>query len=1020
MRKLFLILMSLLACGLTALAQTATYHGTVLDAENNEPLIGVTVMPIGGGQGTATDLDGKFTLTVPSKVKQVKVSYVGMETVTVPLADNMVVKMKTAGTDLKDLVVIGYGSARKIGSVVGSVSVVGEKALENNPTATFIDALQGEVPGLNIYSNSGDPSSTDNSVTIRGINTLNAGRAPLYILDGAPISSTMFTTLNSDDIQNITVLKDAASVAIYGSRAANGVIVITSKKGRYGMKPRLTVRANYGWSQMVEDNVEMMNSAQYLEFRNKIGSPVPEDARKAAEDFGISTNWRDVTFDSHAPTYSVGAAMTGGSEMMSYYLSLDHYDAEGIITQSGMRRETLRVNLNSKLTDWFRVELQSNFGYSKYETNPEASTSSGIYTTNPMVFARLALPYDSPNYYTIGENGKPQFGQEAMYLHYSKLTSPDFNMGIRNTQRSRVTANINLSEQITPIPGLIIKAQQAVDAYDNRLSNKTIPYASFETPMGDVVGDVALGNLNTGISQESFSRLYSWTYTNTAEYSFNLKDLHHFILLAGQESIFERERGFGAYSRGHTDPRLMLLQQGTSVALSNLSESVRTTTFNSYFFKADYDYDNRYFLMASIRRDGSSKFAPGHRWSTFFSVGGMWNVKNEKFLNDVTWLDAATARISYGTTGNSFIEDYKFFGAVGPYVGGYGPDNIEVKDDRNNVIKIPNTTPATTIAQASNHLLTWETVRSFDVGFSLKTFNRFSVDLDFYHKTTKDMLMEIPWSYTTGFSGGWGNIGSMNNTGVEANITAQIITGRDWNWSVRANFNYNHNRITELFNGRDSYTLAGTGLRYEVGGTAGEFYTVRYLGVDPADGKQVWLDKNDNPTKVYNEEENSVMTGKSQFAPWTGGFGSTLSWKGLALQLDFNWAAKKYMTNNDAFFLQNAARGNTYNQTVEMLNVWTKPGDVTIYPNATETVQFDSRLIEDASFLRLKALTLSYSLPKNILNKIYFDKVLLHFTGRNLWTVTKFNGYDPEPQTNMYQFAYPNTRQYEFGIEVTI
>lgn len=1004
MRKLFLILLSLLACGLTAFAQTATYHGTVLDAETNEPLIGVTVMPVGGGQGIATDLDGKFTLTVPSKVKEVKVSYVGMETVTVPLADNMVVKMKTAGTDLKDLVVIGYGSARKLGSVVGSVSVVGEQTLENSPTATFIDALQGEVPGLNIFSNSGDPSSTNNSVRIRGVSSLNAGTAPLYILDGAPITAAVFTTLNSDDIQNITVLKDAASVAIYGSRAANGVIVITSKKGSYGMKPKLTLRASYGWSQMVEDNVQMMNSAQYLEFRDKIGSPLPVEAKDAVLKYGISTDWRKETFDSHAPTYSINASLSGGGDMMSYYLSLDHYDADGIITQSGMRRETLRVNLNSKLTDWFRVGLQTNLGYTKYETNPEAS-ASGIYTTNPMVFARIAFPYDSPNYYTIEENGKPAFGDRAMYLHYSKLTSPDFNTGIRDTHRTNVTANVNLSEQITPIPGLIIKAQQAVDAYDYRLSNKTLPYETFRTPMGDLVGDAALGDINTGLSQQRFERFYSWTYTNTAEYTFNLKDLHNFILLAGQESIFERQNGFGAYTEGHNDYRMMLLNQGTAVLMDNLSESIVTRTFNSYFFKADYDFDNRYFLSASLRRDGSSKFAPGHRWSTFYSVGGMWNAKNEKFLEDVAWFNQAQARISYGTTGNSSIGDYRFFGAVGMYIGGYGPDKI---------------TTATTVTNPANHLLTWETVRSFDVGMTLRVFDRFSGEFDFYHKTTKDMLMEIPWSFTTGFGSGWGNIGSMNNTGVDVNILAEIIKGRDWNWNVRANFNYNHNRITELFNGRDSFTVAGTGIRYEVGHAAGEFYNVRYLGVDPADGKQVWLDKNDNPTKVYNEEENSVMTGKSQFAPWTGGFGSTLSWKGLAFQVDFNWAAKKYMTNNDAYFLQNAAQGASQNQTVEMLNVWTKPGDVTIYPNASETIQFDSRLLEDASFLRLKALTLSYALPKDILKKIYLDNVVLHFTGRNLWTVTKFNGYDPEPQTNVFQFAYPNTRQYEFGIEVTI
>ncbi len=279
MRKLFLILMTLIVSGLAVSAQTRTYHGTVVDATTSEPLIGATVLPIGGGQGVATDVDGKFTLNVPASVKQVKVSYVGYAAKTVTLQNDMVVKLSSSDSDLDELVVLGYGSAKKLGSVVGSVAVVGEKQLENIPTATFVDALQGQVAGLSILSGTGDPGAPSNAIRIRGVNSLNAGNTPLFILDGAPVSSTVFTTLNPNDIQNITVLKDAASVAVYGSRAANGVIVITSKRGAMGERPKVTVRANYGWSQMVEDNVEMMDSKQYIEFRDRIGSPVSDNIR---------------------------------------------------------------------------------------------------------------------------------------------------------------------------------------------------------------------------------------------------------------------------------------------------------------------------------------------------------------------------------------------------------------------------------------------------------------------------------------------------------------------------------------------------------------------------------------------------------------------------------------------------------------------------------------------------------------------------------------------------------------------
>ena len=1006
MRKLFLILMTLMACSWSLSAQTRTYHGTVVDGSNNEPLIGATIMPVGGGQGVATDADGKFTLKVPANVKQAKVSYVGYATQTVAIRDNMVVKLASSDSDLDELVVLGYGSAKKIGSVVGSVAVVGEKQLENIPTATFIDALQGQVAGLSVLSSTGEPGAPSTAMRIRGVNSLQAGNTPLFILDGAPVSSTVFTTLNPNDIQSITVLKDAASVAIYGSRAANGVVVITSKKGAMGEAPKVTVRANYGWSQIVEDGVEMMDSRQYIEFRDKIGIPVTEEVRNLVDKYGISTNWRDEIFRSAAPTYSVDASLRGGSEIVNYYLSLNHFDQDGIVKHSNMRRETLKAALNVKVNNWLRVGLQTNLGYTKYETTSDVVSGGKVNINNPMVQARFFLPYDSPYYYHFDENGNIVYGDKAACMHYSvnKPYTQDFQASIWNRYRTRVTANANLYEQINPIEGLTIRAQQAVDAYDARINWETLPYESFTTPMGDHVGgkNVPVGSVNTGAEQQSFSRYYSFTYTNTAEYTFNINDLHNFTVLAGEESIISKTDGFGAFVTGYTDKRTMLLTQGVTVTPSDLTHSIVKESFNSLFFKLNYDFDNRYFFEATYRRDGSSKFAPGHRWANFFSVGGMWNAKNEKFLEPVDWLNELNVRISYGTTGNSSINNYLYFGTVGTYENGYGQGQTSWG-----------------LSNPANPDLTWETVKSFDVGLHFKVLNILSGDIDFYKKTTTDMLMNIPWSYTTGFGEGTGNIGSMTNTGVDLSLNADIIRTKDWYWGVRANLNYNKNEITELFNGRDYYTLGSTGTRYQVGHSAGEYYVVRYVGVDPRDGKQMWLDKNDNITKVFNEERDAVMTGKSLYAPWNGGFGTNLRWKGLGLQLDFVWAAKKYMMNNDAYFMNNAAQGTSVNQTVDMLDVWTKPGDITMHPGPSETVQFDDRLVEDASFMRLKNLTLTYSLPSKWMKAARLDNVTFHFTGRNLWTVTKYTGFDPEPSTNMYQFAYPNTRQYELGVEVT-
>ncbi|MDE6336130.1 MAG: TonB-dependent receptor [Muribaculaceae bacterium] len=1001
MRKLFSILMALMAFTCSIAAQNRTYHGIVVDADTKEPLIGVSILPLGGGVGTATDVDGKFTLTVPASVKQIKVTYVGMTPVTVNLADNMTVELKSETESLDDLVVMGYGSAKKAGSIVGSVSVVGSAQLENIPTATFIDALQGQVPGLNINSNSGDPSATQ-SVRIRGVNSLNAGITPLYVLDGAPIDETLFTNLNPNDIQNITILKDASAVAIYGSRAANGVIVITSKKGNLGEKPKVTLRANVGWSQMVEDGITMMNSDQYVHFRDLIGRPAPAGAVEAATKFGINTDWRKEMFNSSAPTYSLDGTVSGGGEKSQYYFSVNHYDQKGIITASGLRRETIRASIFSNATDWLRLGLQTNLGYTKWESNSQIS-SDGIYLSNPMVFARAAMPYDSPRYYTIGSDGMPVYGDKAMWMHYTGTYNPYFITSFRDQNRTKVNANIVLSEQISPIPGLILKAQQALDAYDYRSDNVSLPYETIRTPMGDQLGQQPVGEVNTGWNSQGFERYVNFTYTNTAEYNFQIKDVNNFTILLGQESIITRDRSFGVGAEGLTDRKLTLLTNATTVSLANLSQSKVNTTFNSYFIKATYDYANRYFIEGTFRRDGSSKFTPRHRYANFFSTGAMWNAKNEKFLEDVDWLNEFQLRVSYGSTGNSSIEDYLYYGAVGE--GSiYGPNN----------------SASLGVSNPKNYDLTWETVYSFDVGTHFKIFDRATAEIDFYKKTTKNMLMGIPWSYTTGFSGGWSNVGSMTNTGVDVNASVDLIRNRDFYWGVRANFNYNKNKITELFNGRDRYVLEGYGYCYQIGHDAGEFYGVPYLGVDPLDGKQVWLDINDNPTKVFNEEADGRLLGKSYFAPWNGGFGTSLSWKGFGLSADFNWSAEKYMMNNDLYFLQNAALGNSWNQSVEMLNVWTKPGDVTKYPNASETIQFDSRQLEDASYLRMKTLTLTYRLPQAALNAIRLDNVVFHFTGRNLFTVTKFTGYDPEPQVNVYQFLYPNTRQFEFGVEVTI
>ena len=990
-KRLSLMLLCMVAT-IAAWAQTVI-TGTVVSAADGEPLIGASVKVKGEKAAAVTDMNGKFKINTEAG-KTLVFSYIAMETMERPAKNGMLVKMQTAEEMMDELVVTGYGSGKKLGSLVGSVVTVDNKKMEKATTANFTDALAGQVSGLSVLTSSGDPSKSA-SIRLRGINSISSSSTPLFILDGAPISSTMFNTLNPSDIQDITVLKDAASTAIYGSRAANGVIVITSKKGKLNEKANLVVKGQYGFSTPVADGLQMMNSQQYIQFRDMIGQPVSQSIKDLVNNYGISTNWRDEVLSNNAPTYTVDAALTGGSEHINYYLSFNHHSQEGLIEQSKMHREALRANVEGRLNRWFKAGVQLNLGTNSYQQNNEAEATDNLYTSNPMLFSRLALPYDAPKYYSFDDNGNIVWGNRADKLKYSGLTHPSFVNENRSYKKNNLTLMLNAFEQLNPIEGLTIRAQQAMDGYDYTTDNRYIPYEAFTTPMGSSVA------ASEGYVSNSFQRYASYTFTHTIEYRKKIQD-HSFSALIGEESIFSRSRSFGVFTEGQTDPRQLRLTDGTSIAIGNVSDSRAEESFNSFFATLSYDFAGKYYLDASYRADGSSKFAPGHRWGHFYSVGGMWDLKKENFLKDVDWLDNLQARATYGLVGNSTgAGSYDYYGLFGTGSMYNGQSSMG-------------------ISNPSNSTLTWEKVGSFNAGVSFGFLDRVVLNVDAYRRKTTDMLMEIPFSYTTGFGGGMGNIGAMVNKGFDADVNVKILKSNDFDWTFKANVNYNKNEITELFAGRDEYIIANTGLKLEVGKPYGEFYMVEYAGVDPRDGKPMWYDIDGNLTKVYNEERDSKFTGKQRYAPWSGGFGTSFSWNGLSITADFAWQAGKYMTNNDNYFLKNANQGTSCNQSVDMLNIWTKPGDITDIPKYGEQVQFDTHLLEDASFLRMKNLIVQYSFPEKWMKATKgIQNAKVFFVGRNLFTATKFSGYDPEPDINLVKFNYPNTRQFVFGMELT-
>ncbi len=975
------------------MAQTRV-TGTVTSSEDGEPIMGATVKVVGNNAvGTITDIDGNFSLELKNANAELEFSYIGMTTKKVKASAKMTVILDADSHMLENVIITGYGSAKKLGSVVGAVSTVSGEKMKTVATPNFTDALAGQVSGLSVLTSAGDPSASA-SIRLRGVNSMSSSNEPLFILDGAPISSSFFQTLNPSDIANITVLKDAASTAIYGSRAANGVIVITSRNGKYNESAQVVVKAQYGISTPTSDGVTMMNSQQYVKFRDMIGQPVNDEIRKAAQH--INTNWRDEMLSSSAPTSDINATMQGGGNSVNYYLSFNHHEQEGLIQSSGMQRNTLAARINARLNRFFKVAFNSNFGDQRYKVNREwNASSSGVYSANPLVFARQAMPFDAPYYYHYDENGNIVKDGKAYGLLYTDMPTPEFYDMYRKQDAEQVTLNIGINEVFTPMEGLTFSAQQSLYGYDTTQEVGNIPREEIITPMGQKL-DSQDGSLADG-----FSRYYAYTLTHTGEWKKNFGD-HYVNLLVGEETRIQRSRSFSASTSGQTDSRLMLLSAGTLADPESMGDSRSEAVANSIFGNLEYNFKEKYYVYGSLRRDGSSKFAPDHRWGTFWSAGAKWNAKKESFLAPVKWLDNLTLSVNYGTTGNdSGAGTYGYFGLYG--LGGMYDGQKSIG-----------------IAQASNYQLTWETVSKLNVGLNVSLFRRLDLDVNFYRNKTSDMLMSIPYSYTTGLSSGQGNIGAMTNTGFEVSANVQIIATKDINWTFTANVGYNKNEITELFQGRDEYLIANTGLNLKIGHAYGEFYSVRNAGVDPQTGEPQWYDKDGNITKIFNEERDAVFTGKNRYAPWIGGFGTNFTWKGFSVIADFAWAADKYMMQNDDYFIKNANFATTWNQRVEMLNIWTTPGQVTDIPAYGYDVQFDDKMIQDASFLRMKTLTLQYDLPKKWLAPTRYIKGLKVFgIARNLFTITSFEGYDPEPDINVVQFNYPNTRQFMFGAELT-
>ena len=952
--------------------------GQIISADDNQPVIGVSIIEKGTTNGVITDVDGNYSIMVTKSPASLQFSYIGMKTVEKEFtaATRFDLKMESSAEMVDEVVVVAYG-VRKKGTTTGSMSVVKDKIMEAVPTPSFDQALQGQASGLQVLSSSGEPGAVAN-FKIRGINSINAGTEPVFILDGVAVSSEDFSAINPSDIESVSVLKDASSTSIYGARAANGVIVITTKRGRVGDNGKIAVRAQYGVSSLAYGKWDVMNTTERLNYEEEIGlRKAGSYDRELLERTNI--DWRDVVYNDAASFYSTEIQTSGATQGgFNYFISGNIFSQDGIAVGSSYDRYTFRANLEAKINNWFKVGSNATFAYEKISEAQE-----GEYTTStPISASRLMLPYWNP----YKEDGSWASAADGSWTGSNVNPMEWQTTNWNDTNKWKVIATA--FAELRPLPGLTLRTLGGIDFLDMRSNNETSP---------DFVGNQGEGAIGRG-----FSRATNLTWTNTISYLFDIKDDHHFNVLLGQEAVNNQSDAFSVIGRGQTNSYLVNLSAATRADIPTDSRS--GSTYLSFFGRAEYNYLGKYFVDLSARRDASSRFGTNSRWANFWSVGTMWNAKAESFLENVSWLDNAQLLASIGTSGNSSIPDYDHLALVagGPIYGLEGQ-------------VLPGLAPYS----KGNEDLTWEKTTILNITMKLGFLNRFNLTAEFYNKYTSDMLMAVPVSVVGGYSTRWSNMGAMVNRGVDLDLNVNVLKFKDFLWTVSANASYNKNEIKELYEGRDEYELSTTGLFLKKGHSFGEFYTNRFAGVNPANGDALWYDKNGNLTNECLDED-KVLVGKSYIAPWQGGFGTSLSWKGLTVSTQFSWVADRWMMNNDRYFNESNGTFVNYNQSKKMLyDRWKKPGDVATVPRYGIAAQLDSRFLEDASFLRWKNLMVSYTLPANLLAPLkVVENIRVYAQGQNLLTFTKFQGMDPESSMNIYAAQYPMSRQFSIGLEI--
>jgi TonB-linked SusC/RagA family outer membrane protein len=989
MRKILLLNFAFVLCLIhQVLAQGVTVTGRVTDQETGEGLPGVSVIIKGTTTGTNTGAEGAYTLAIPADVNPGNVTLVfrliGMTTQEIVVGNKSTINV-SMGADteqLSEVIITGY-STQTQREVAGSVSTVKAEEIRQVPIASFDQALQGRAPGILVQANSGQPGAAAN-VVIRGRGSILGSSSPLYIMDGVEISAGDFATLNPADFESLTVLKDASATSIYGSRGANGVVVITTRQGLAG-KTRINYDVQYGFSRAPENRLELMNTEQKLQYEIQRGNPYDWTDEDLARLRQVDTNWEDVFFQK-GTTQNHTLSASGGSEKTTYYLSGSIFDQTGTVPNTGLERYTGRANIESNAGN-FNFGINSTFGYSDFTNTSEANT--GIAT--PLNAIRWTNPYETPfeedgETYTQMVSGQPNALQELLE-----------NNNLR--QQLKGVGNIYLGYKAPFLEGLSFRTTWGGDF----TSNETSAYVNPTTYSGQ------FSTGGSGSFGRGYSRSFRYTGTTSATYDTQFGEDHTLTVALYNEILNRRLTGFNftGYGLGGAFENEAGITPGnaTNGFIPAVGGSGTENALLSYFTNINYGFRDRYFLTLGARRDGSSRFGEDRRFANFGSIGLSWIVSDEPFMEGLSNIvDDVKYKVSYGSAGNQILLD-----AAGNELD-FAPRELFSRGVYGGVSGLIQT-------QLANPQLQWERKTTLNTGLEFTTLNgRLATTVEFYNSVTSDLFLNRQLSRTTGYSELISNIGELRNRGVELAFSGDIVSSANFTWSANVSLTYNQNEVTQLV-GDEEEIISGLYIN-RVGEPMNSLYVVRYAGVNPDNGNPQYYTLDGEITEQYDPNDR-VIVGTVE-TPFFGGFGTSLNFRGLEVSTFFSFVRGNKLYNNDRANVENPQ----YlwdNLALSMLDEWNEPGDVTNIPRPNAPFRSGTtRFVEDGDFLRLRNINVSYALPASLVNSIGgLDSIRLFAQGQNLVTWTDFQGFDPEVSTGSLVGAqYPALRTVTFGLNV--